>query len=113
MLALLRRQVGSLPRYRVDLYERYVSTLLENWVEMVCLAALNYGTQPWEDRSNATRVRSKAATILAKLEPLHYDHRAYEALVQVKNHDDESRVRDAAYVALGRLALAREHVSNQ
>ncbi|MCP4680204.1 MAG: NACHT domain-containing protein [Deltaproteobacteria bacterium] len=33
MLALLRRQVGRLPHRRVLLYERYVSTLIENWVE--------------------------------------------------------------------------------
>ena len=33
MLALLRRQVGKLPHRRILLYERYVSTLIENWVE--------------------------------------------------------------------------------
>jgi len=33
MLALLRRQVGRLPHRRILLYERYVNTLIENWVE--------------------------------------------------------------------------------
>jgi len=33
MLALLRRQVGRLPHRRILLYERYVSTLIENWIE--------------------------------------------------------------------------------
>ncbi len=33
MLALLRRQVGRLPHRRVQLYESYVGTLLENWVD--------------------------------------------------------------------------------
>jgi NACHT domain/HEAT repeats len=33
MLALLRRQVGRLPHRRVQLYESYIGTLLENWVE--------------------------------------------------------------------------------
>jgi hypothetical protein len=31
MLALLRRQVGKLPERRIALYERYVSTLIDNW----------------------------------------------------------------------------------
>lgn len=33
MLALLRRQLGRLPHRRVQLYESYVGTLLENWVD--------------------------------------------------------------------------------
>lgn len=33
MLALLRRQVGKLPERRIELYERYVRTLLDNWEE--------------------------------------------------------------------------------
>ena len=33
MLALLRRQVGRLPHRRIELYEKYVETLLENWIE--------------------------------------------------------------------------------
>jgi predicted NACHT family NTPase len=31
MLALLRRHVGKLPDRRVELYERYVQTLIDNW----------------------------------------------------------------------------------
>jgi hypothetical protein len=31
MLALLRRQVGKLPDRRIELYERYTRTLIENW----------------------------------------------------------------------------------
>ena len=31
MLALLRRQVGQLPARRIELYERYVRTLLDHW----------------------------------------------------------------------------------
>jgi hypothetical protein len=31
MLAILRRQVGKLPDRRVELYERYVRTLIDNW----------------------------------------------------------------------------------
>ena len=31
MLAILRRQVGKLPDRRVELYERYVRTLVDNW----------------------------------------------------------------------------------
>lgn len=33
LLALLRRQVGRLPHRRVQLYEAYVSTMLDNWLE--------------------------------------------------------------------------------
>ncbi len=33
MLALLRRQVGRLPHRRIDLYKRYMDTIIENWVE--------------------------------------------------------------------------------
>ena len=33
LLALLRRQVGRLPHRRVQLYEAYVSTMLDNWIE--------------------------------------------------------------------------------
>ncbi|MCA9331194.1 hypothetical protein KC957_04025, partial [Candidatus Saccharibacteria bacterium] len=33
MLALVRRQVGRLPHRRILLYERYVNTLIESWVE--------------------------------------------------------------------------------
>lgn len=33
MLALLRRQVGRLPHRRVLLYESYLGTLLENWID--------------------------------------------------------------------------------
>ena len=31
MLALLRRHVGKLPDRRIELYERYVRTLIDNW----------------------------------------------------------------------------------
>ncbi len=74
----------------------------------VCLSALTYGTQHWEYLSKAVRIRKQAAMILAKLEPVYYDHRAYEALVHVKDNDADPGVRDAAYSALVRLALARE-----
>ena len=40
MLALVRRQVGPLPHRRILLYERYVSTLIENWLE-----ARSYGVR--------------------------------------------------------------------
>lgn len=33
MLALIRRQVGRLPQRRISLYERYIRTLIENWIE--------------------------------------------------------------------------------
>jgi len=33
MLALLRRQVGKLPDRRIELYERYIRTLIDNWEE--------------------------------------------------------------------------------
>ncbi len=33
MLALLRRQVGRLPHRRIELYKRYMDTMIDNWVE--------------------------------------------------------------------------------
>jgi hypothetical protein len=33
MLALLRRQVGKLPHRRIELYKRYMDTMIDNWVE--------------------------------------------------------------------------------
>jgi HEAT repeat protein len=34
MLALLRRQIGKLPQLRVQLYESYLGTLLDHWIEL-------------------------------------------------------------------------------
>jgi hypothetical protein len=73
------------------------------------LAALNYATQPWYNlpRSGAA-VRSQAAMILGRLDPIYRDKAIFARLVQVMNEDKDADVRDAAYGALLRLAAAPE-----
>lgn len=73
----------------------------------VCLGALDYGTQPWEFLPESRDVRKQAALILGKLEPLHYDQRVHDKLLEVMKQDEEAEVRDAAYGALVRLAGQR------
>ena len=75
----------------------------------LCLEALDYGTQPWEFLPRTSPgIRKQAALTLGQLEPLRYDAGAYERLLRVMIEDEDGDVRDAAYDALGRLALARE-----
>jgi hypothetical protein len=56
LLALLRRQVGKLPHRRVQLYEAYVSTMLDNW-----LAARSQGAR---EKSLVALDRHQAENIL-------------------------------------------------
>ncbi|HEY2295489.1 MAG TPA: HEAT repeat domain-containing protein, partial [Thermoanaerobaculia bacterium] len=56
LLALLRRQVGRLPHRRVQLYEAYVSTMLDNW-----LAARSQGAR---EKSVVALDRHQAENIL-------------------------------------------------
>jgi hypothetical protein len=75
----------------------------------VCLEALDYRELPWEHlESQDSGIRSEAALLLGKLEPVYYDDRVYTRLLDVMKTDSNSKVRDAAYGALLRLALARE-----
>ena len=74
----------------------------------MCLEALDYGTQPWEDLPESRHVRKQAALVLGALEPLTSNRRAYSKLLHVMKHDDAAEVRDVAYQGLVRLALARE-----
>lgn len=74
---------------------------------MVCVEALGYGTQPWEYLPGSREIRKQAALILGRLEPLNYDARAYDKLIQVMYHDEDPDVRDAAYDGLVRLAQVR------
>jgi HEAT repeat protein len=74
----------------------------------LCLEALDYGTQTWEDLSNSGSIRRQAALVLSKLEPVYWDERVNEKLLQVMENDAELEVRDAAYGALVRLARIRD-----
>ncbi len=73
----------------------------------LCLGALEYGTQPWEDLPDSGRIRVQAALILGKLEPIEKTPHVYEKLVHVLRCDENALVRDAAYTVL--LRLARMH----
>jgi len=74
----------------------------------LCLEALDYGTQPWEDIWSSREVRKQAALVLGKLEPVFYDPRVYDKLLHVMHHDEDASVRDAAYGTLVRLARIRD-----
>jgi HEAT repeat protein len=73
----------------------------------VVLEALDYGTAPWEFLYGARGVRSEAALILGRLEPVHYDYdpAVFARLARLMQEDEDEEVRDAAYQAL--LALAQ------
>jgi HEAT repeat protein len=76
------------------------------------LDALDYGHDPWYCYWNweplyPPAIRSRAATILGRLDPLHPDPVAFARLAQVLVEDEDENVRDAAYGALLRLAAAR------
>jgi hypothetical protein len=77
----------------------------------ICLEALDYGTQTWEGPLNDMEVREQAALVLGKLEPVFYDERIYDKLVQVLEKDISLRVKDAAYGALVRLARIRDRLA--
>ncbi len=70
----------------------------------LCLEALDYGTQPWENIRRSRAVREQAALVLGKLEPIDYEPRVYDKLLHVMHHDEDDDVRDAAYGTLVRLA---------
>lgn len=74
----------------------------------LCLEALDYGTQPWENLRDSPAVRKQAALVLSKLEPVRFHDRAYTKLLEVMKKDEDAEVRDAAYNALVRLARAGE-----
>jgi hypothetical protein len=79
----------------------------------VCLEALDYGTQPWEDLPESVEIRKQAALILGKLEPMRYEGRVYERLRQVMLTDQAASVRDAAYNVLVRLAQVRGELAGK
>jgi hypothetical protein len=74
----------------------------------LCLEALDYGTQLWEDIDSSREVRKQAAFVLGKLEPVFYEPRVYDKLLHVLHHDEDADVRDAAYGTLVRLARIRD-----
>lgn len=67
MLALLRRQVGPLPRRRVLLYESYLGTLLDSWIE-----ARSQGAR---ERSRDRLDRLQAENLLIPLALWMHEHR--------------------------------------
>lgn len=78
----------------------------------VALEALDYRAKPWEGfYGEDSRIRQEAALLLGKLEPVHFDARVYDRLLEVLKSDDDPSVRDAAYGALLRLAQAREQAA--
>lgn len=77
----------------------------------LCLEALDYGTRPWEYLPASKGVRKQAALVLAKLEPVRYDARVYDKLLEVMKQDEDADVRDAAYDALVRLARIRDQLA--
>jgi vesicle coat complex subunit/energy-coupling factor transporter ATP-binding protein EcfA2 len=74
----------------------------------VCMEALEYGIQPWENLPESGQIREQAALVLGKLEPLRFHAGVYEKLLFVMHNDQNPAVRDSAYAALTRLARARE-----
>lgn len=76
----------------------------------VCLDALTYGTSPWDYLPRSAEIRKQAVLVLAGLEPIHYDEEAYDKLLSIMQTDDDPEVRDAAYVALVRLAHMKEQI---
>lgn len=74
----------------------------------LCLEALDYGTQPWEEVPKSAGIRKQAALVLSKLEPVRYDDRVYAKLLHCMKTDQDADVRDAAYNALVRLAGVRD-----
>jgi HEAT repeat protein len=78
----------------------------------LCLEALDYGMQTWEGRSDSWRIRQQAALVLGKLEPVGYDERVYDRLLQVMENDQYLPVIDAAYGALVRLARIRDGMAD-
>jgi hypothetical protein len=78
----------------------------------LCLEALDYGTRTWEDLPSSLQVRQQAALVLGKLEPVCYDERVYEKLLQVMENDRYVDVRGAAYGALVRLARIRDGLAD-
>ena len=68
MLALLRRQVGRLPHRRIELYEKYVETLLENWIEARSFGARTERIERF-DRHQAEKVLIPLALWLQRTRP--------------------------------------------
>ncbi|MCP4658022.1 MAG: NACHT domain-containing protein, partial [bacterium] len=68
MLALLRRQVGRLPHRRIELYQRYVTTLLVNWIETRSFGARTESVERL-DRHQAENVLIPLALWLQKERP--------------------------------------------
>ena len=81
-------------------------TFSQNAIE-VCLEALTYGTNSWDNLEDSWKIRKEAILILSKLEPTYYDERIYSSLLNVL-HDNDAEVCNAAYLALVKLAEAKE-----
>jgi hypothetical protein len=71
------------------------------------LAALDYGAEPWYGPTDLVKqVRSRAATLLGRLDPVYRDDGLFDRLARVLAEDEQDAVRDAAYRTLLRLAAA-------
>ncbi len=88
MLALLRRQLGRLPHRRVHLYESYVGTLLENWVDARSEGARESSVEIL-DRHRAENILIPLAFWLQKEKPSGTAGRA-----EIRNHLVEICLKD-------------------
>ena len=79
----------------------------------LCLEALDYGTRPWEYLPESGEIRKQAALVLGKLEPLYFEERIYDKLLEVMEKDEYGAVRDAAYGTLVRLARFRGELMDE
>ena len=72
----------------------------------VCVEALDYGTEPWQNIPiEAGKIRREAALILGRLDPVRRDPKVFDRLARLMQNDADPEVRDAAYRAI--LALAQ------
>ncbi|GAB4199491.1 MAG: hypothetical protein OHK0022_19760 [Roseiflexaceae bacterium] len=69
MLALLRRQVGTLPQRRIKLYDLYATALIENWEDHRSRGARLHGVAPRVDPKEAERVLIALALWLQQHRP--------------------------------------------
>lgn len=107
LLALLRRQVGKLPHRRVQLYEAYVSTMLDNW-----LAARSQGAREKAvvalDRHQAENILIPMALWLQREKPSGTAGRAeLESMLTEICLKEKGHVRETATVP--QLREAEEH----
>ena len=113
--ALLAQQIDDMRDIRswsnrlqaADILINHRDQALDQQALEITREALTFPTEPWLDFPKVTiAVRTQAAEILGKVDPLYHDEGLYQQLKEVMEQDADEGVRDKAYEALLRLASA-------